>query len=264
MIAVAATGRSGGKASYSNTGSNVTVAAPGGDNGAGILSTLNAGTTTPGADSYAYYMGTSMATPHVAGVAALMLAANPNLTPDNVTSLLKSTARAFPAACSGCGAGIVDANAAVTAALAAGGATTTPAPTPAPTTTWTACANENGTCSFSGTATVRYGANNTYVTKSLTGPVACNNTTFGDPTPGVVKSCSYTGLTAPAPAVTWTACAAENATCSFSGTRQVRYGANNSYVTKTFTGEAACTNTAFGGDPIYGVVKSCSYSSVTQ
>jgi serine protease len=130
VIAVAATGRNGGKASYSNTGSNVTVAAPGGDNGAGILSTLNAGTTTPGADSYAYYMGTSMATPHVAGVVALMLSADPNLTPDDVAAKLKSTARAFPAACPGCGTGIVDAGAAVNAALG-GGSTTTPAPAPA-------------------------------------------------------------------------------------------------------------------------------------
>ncbi len=140
VIAVAATSKAGGKASYSNFGTNVTVAAPGGDSGAGLASTLNAGTTTPGADSYASYMGTSMATPVVSGVAALMLSVNPTLTPDQIASLLKSTARAFPAPCSGCGAGIVNANAAVIAALAAKGTTTptppappAPAPTPAPT-----------------------------------------------------------------------------------------------------------------------------------
>jgi serine protease len=118
VITVAAVGRTGGKASYSNYGANVDIAAPGGDSGAGILSTLNAGTSTPAADSYASYMGTSMATPHVAGVAALMLSKNPNLTPDEVEAKLKSSARAFPAACSGCGAGIVDAAAAVNAAAA--------------------------------------------------------------------------------------------------------------------------------------------------
>jgi serine protease len=126
VITVAATNRAGGKASYSNYGTNVTVAAPGGDTTGGILSTLNAGTTTPTADSYAYYMGTSMATPHVAGVVALMLSKNPNLTPDDVAAKLKSTARAFPATCSGCGAGIVDASAAVTAAI---GSVVTTSPT---------------------------------------------------------------------------------------------------------------------------------------
>jgi serine protease len=116
VIAVAATGKTGGRASYSNYGTVVDVAAPGGDSGAAILSTLNAGTKAPGADSYAGYMGTSMATPHVAGVVALMLSKNPALTPDEVEAKLKSSARAFPAACSGCGAGIVDASAAVDAA----------------------------------------------------------------------------------------------------------------------------------------------------
>ena len=128
VIAVAATNRSGGRAYYSNYGTLVDVAAPGGDArtaGGGILSTLNAGLTAPGADSYAFYQGTSMATPHVAGVVALMLSKNPSLTPDDVEARLKSSARAFPAACSGCGAGIVDASAAVDAAT--GGVVVVPA-----------------------------------------------------------------------------------------------------------------------------------------
>lgn len=124
VITVAAVGRNGGKASYSNFGATVEVAAPGGSGGANsVLSTLNAGTTTPGADSYALYNGTSMATPHVSGVVALMLSVKPTLTPDQVTSILQSTARAFPATCSQCGSGIVNASAAVDAAI---GGTTPP------------------------------------------------------------------------------------------------------------------------------------------
>ena len=194
VITVAATNRAGGKASYSNYGTNVTIAAPGGDSGAGILSTLNAGTTTPAADSYAWYMGTSMATPHVAGVVALMLAANPNLTPDDVAARLKSTARPFPQACSGCGAGIVNAAAAVNAALGSN-TTQTPTPTPTPTVTWTTCAAEGGVCSFSGTRDVRYGTATSFVTKTFTGSVKCSNSVFGDPARGVVKSCSYSSVT---------------------------------------------------------------------
>ena len=115
VITVAATGRNGGKASYSNFGSIVDVAAPGGSAGTGngVLSTLNNGATAPGQDSYAFYQGTSMATPHVAGVVALMLSRNSALTPAQVEARLKSTARAFPATCSQCGAGIVNARAAV-------------------------------------------------------------------------------------------------------------------------------------------------------
>ncbi|WP_018607542.1 S8 family peptidase [Uliginosibacterium gangwonense] len=120
VVTVAATDRYGSRAPYSNYGSIVTVAAPGGDMSSaatdGILSTLNSGTTTPGTDNYAYYQGTSMATPHVAAAVALILAKAPTLTPDQVKSILTSTARSFPGTCSGCGAGIVDATAAVAAA----------------------------------------------------------------------------------------------------------------------------------------------------
>lgn len=120
VVTVAATGRTGGRASYSNYGGKIDVSAPGGNmsTGAanGVLSSLNDGYSTPGNDSYAYLQGTSMAAPHVAGVAALMLARNPDLTPDEVEVLLKSTARPLPLACSlGCGKGIVNAAAAVNA-----------------------------------------------------------------------------------------------------------------------------------------------------
>jgi Domain of unknown function (DUF4082) len=51
------------------------------------------------------------------------------------------------------------------------------------------CANENATCSFSGTLSVAYGANGAFNYLILTGGTACNNTVFGDPIYGVVKAC---------------------------------------------------------------------------
>jgi serine protease len=115
VIAVAATTSAGARASFSNYGAGIDISAP----GQAILSTLNSGTTVPAAASYASYNGTSMAAPHVAGVVALVQSVAPTaLSPAAIETLLKNTARALPGACSGgCGAGIVDANAAVTAAL---------------------------------------------------------------------------------------------------------------------------------------------------
>ncbi|MBQ0960989.1 S8 family serine peptidase [Ideonella sp. 4Y11] len=117
VITVASVNRNGAKAWYTNTGAVVEIAAPGGDTTGnpanGVRSTLNAGVSSPGADSYAYYQGTSMAAPHVAGVAALMLANRPNWTPAQVLSKMQSTARAFPGACPSCGSGIINAAKAV-------------------------------------------------------------------------------------------------------------------------------------------------------
>lgn len=125
VITVASTNRNGGRAYYSNFGAVVDVAAPGGDTQSGtangVLSTLNSGTTTPGSDTYAFYQGTSMATPHVSGVVALMLSRNSALSPDEVESRLKSSTRAFPGTCNQCGTGIVNALAAVNAATGGGG-----------------------------------------------------------------------------------------------------------------------------------------------
>ncbi|MFI6855160.1 S8 family peptidase [Streptomyces sp. NPDC050416] len=114
VIAVAATNRAGSRASYSNYGSLVDISAPGGETRTstanGILSTLNSGTKTPSSESYAYYQGTSMATPHVAGLAALMKSANSALTPAQIESAIKANARPLPGTCSGgCGAGLADA-----------------------------------------------------------------------------------------------------------------------------------------------------------
>ena len=118
VISVASTNRAGSRAYYSNYGSVVDVAAPGGEtttNSNGVLSTLNSGTQGPGSDNYVFYQGTSMAAPHVAGAAALLYAVDGTITPDEVESTLKTTARSFPGSCSQCGSGIVDASAAVNA-----------------------------------------------------------------------------------------------------------------------------------------------------
>ncbi len=122
VIAVAATDSADKVASYSNQGSYVDVAAP----GSSILSTVPVAS-----GSYAIYNGTSMASPHVAAVAALVKAYNPALTPDGVEKALESSAVDLGTAGkdNDYGYGRIDAVAALNAATP-----TTTAPTTAPTT----------------------------------------------------------------------------------------------------------------------------------
>jgi len=174
VITVASVGRTGGRAYYSNYGTSVEIAAPGGDQQSGtangVLSTLNAGTTTPGADSYAFYQGTSMAAPVVAGVVGLLYAQTPTITPDQVLARIQSTARAFPATCSGCGAGIINATAALT------GSAPPPPPPPPPSACPAGYTTYNGT--LGGTGANAYAPNTTGFTVAsgaalggiLTGP----------------------------------------------------------------------------------------------
>lgn len=100
VISVAALDRYGYRAVYSNYGSSVDIAAPGGgvdgDDDA-ILSTWNSGLTSPGAPGYDFKSGTSMAAPHVAGAVALYLAQHPTASEVQVLRALQASATAFPA-----------------------------------------------------------------------------------------------------------------------------------------------------------------------
>ena len=115
VITVAATDSAGKRAWFSNYGPLVEIAAP----GVGIYSTMNSGTTVPAGQTYVSWSGTSMATPHVAGVVALMLSRDKSLTPAQVLQRIQSTATAFGGTvCDAdttktCGAGIINAGSAV-------------------------------------------------------------------------------------------------------------------------------------------------------
>jgi type VII secretion-associated serine protease mycosin len=118
VIAVAATDLDDEIAEYSNRGDYVDVAAP----GSGILSTYPADLSEDGSE-YAELSGTSMASPHVAAVAALIKASRPDITPDGIQNALEESA--VDLGDSGFdpdfGHGRIDAAAAIEAAAGGGG-----------------------------------------------------------------------------------------------------------------------------------------------
>lgn len=86
VIAVAAVGPDERPMSYSSPGPEVDVAAP-----SEVPAAMNGG-------GYTTFGGTSAATPHVAGLAALLLARNPNLTNAEIHQILRDTAFQIPGA----------------------------------------------------------------------------------------------------------------------------------------------------------------------
>ncbi|KPN21453.1 protease [Xanthomonas sp. Mitacek01] len=136
VVVVGANRINGGRAFYSNFGARVDVSGPGGggefDPGNGgwngyVLQAGYDGATTPTSGQYLYtgLSGTSMAAPHVSGIAALVQSAlagqdRAPLTPAEMETLLKSSARPFnvaPPANTPIGVGIVDATRALAKAL---------------------------------------------------------------------------------------------------------------------------------------------------
>ena len=108
VIAVAGLRHVGTKVGYSSLGPEVAIAAPAGNcvNTSGsciypLVTTDNAGTTTPGANTFSDgntnpSLGTSFSSPQVAGTVGLMLSLNPALAPSGVRAALQSSARVFP------------------------------------------------------------------------------------------------------------------------------------------------------------------------
>ncbi len=110
VVTVTALRHVGTKVGFSSIGSDVTIAAPGGNCiniGAGepclypMVSTTNRGTTTPAAADASYTnsgssVGTSFSAPIVSGIVGLMASVRPSLTSTEVTQILKATARPFP------------------------------------------------------------------------------------------------------------------------------------------------------------------------
>jgi subtilisin family serine protease len=114
ISAVAALDSSGNRASFSTFGAGLFISAP----GAAILTTDRTGSAGYGGSDYTTIDGTSFASPYAAGVAALVLSANPALTPAEVESILAQTAvDKGPAGYdTGYGWGFINAGAAVQAA----------------------------------------------------------------------------------------------------------------------------------------------------
>lgn len=118
VIAVTAHRSDGTSPTFANVGAGTSLSAP----GVGIYSTSNSGAQAPASDTFESANGTSFSAPMVSSVAAMLYQIKPGITPDEVASRLINSVRSFPVStfCSGnylCGAGLLDADAAVAQTL---------------------------------------------------------------------------------------------------------------------------------------------------
>lgn len=141
VFAVGATDEDESLAEYSNYGDYIDVAAPG----------TSIASTYPGS-RYAALSGTSMACPHVSALASLVRAANPNLSNEEVMSVLRQTAKDLGAKGKDnkFGYGQIDVNAAVKAASASGNAAVSEQPAGAANTNQAPAALPDNTSTLSG------------------------------------------------------------------------------------------------------------------
>ncbi len=120
------------------------------------------------------------------------------------------------------------------------------------------CADEGGICSFVGTQNVYMKSTDgtgTIKTKSVKDNILCTKNNFNDTSTGV-KAC-YRDIVAQPTSVL---CADNNGTCSFTGTKNISYKAQDGsgiVITKPFTTTASCNQATFGSDPSPGHIKSC-------
>lgn len=128
---------------------------------------------------------------------------------------------------------------------------------------WAHCANEGEYCQVPSPTVVRYGLGASSVERQVSGGVACNNSTFGDPAPGMAKQCEYRVLGGAPDGPTrsfglnWQPCAREGGACDLGRGGLVRYGAVGRYTYREGAGRMGCNNDEFGVDPAPGQTKSC-------
>ncbi len=105
---------------------------------------------------------------------------------------------------------------------------------------WIYCAEENQKCNFSGASIIKYGTNNSFNYRAAVNSIDCNNGTFGDPIRGRKKFCYYMIED------DFSACASEGQTCSFKGTKIVRYGSGTTWNYREILNSTPCNSAAFG------------------
>lgn len=170
VVAVSAVDAARNLASYSNYGSYIDVAAPGGDGPPGIISTWGDDSGGNIVYGYAGMVGTSMASPHLAGVAGLMLAVDPGLTATQFDQLLTAGSLTQDLGNDGptvrndsFGYGLIDAAKAVAAAQSLAGTTALP-----PTLTLAPAALDFGSTTTSLPVTVSLGGSGTATVTGVT------------------------------------------------------------------------------------------------